>query len=178
MQEKPSFLPNLSVQRPVTIVVSLLAIIVLGLIAYKNIPIELLPSGFNPPFLGVWVSYPNANPQEVEEQIARPVEEQVRTISGVNKVETYSNNNGCWTWLEFNSGTDMDVAYDQLRDRMERTRAYLPDDFERGVFVQIARAFRGGPDMAMGAGLVTSVAEIDLYGLYGDLLYVLIFPED
>lgn len=131
MQEKPSFLPNLAVQRPVTIIVSLLAIIVLGLIAYKNIPIELLPSGFNPPFLGVWVSYSNANSQEVEEQIARPVEEQVRTISGVNKVETYSNSNGCWTWLEFNPGTDMDVAYDQLRDRMERTRAFLPDDFER-----------------------------------------------
>jgi HAE1 family hydrophobic/amphiphilic exporter-1 len=131
MQNKPSLLPNLAVKRPVTIVVSLLAIIVVGFIAYKNIPIELLPSGFNPPFLGVWVSYPNANPREVEEQIARPVEEQVRTISGVNKVETYSNSNGCWTWLEFSSGTDMDVAYDQLRDRMERARAYLPDDFER-----------------------------------------------
>lgn len=131
MQNKPSFLPNLAVHRPVTIVVSLLAIIVVGFIAYKNIPIELLPSGFNPPYLGVWVAYPNANPQEVEEQIARPVEEQVRTISGVSKVETYSSSNGCWTWLEFSPGTNMDVAYDQLRDRMERARAYLPDDFER-----------------------------------------------
>jgi len=131
MDQKPSFLPVLAVKRPVTIIVSLLGIIVLGFVAYKNIPIELLPSGFNPPYLGVWVSYPNANPQEVEEQIARPVEEQVRTISGIKKVETYSHSNGCWTWLEFNPGTDMDEAYNQLRDRMERARAFLPDDFER-----------------------------------------------
>ncbi|MCB0291194.1 MAG: efflux RND transporter permease subunit, partial [Calditrichaeota bacterium] len=131
MLNNKSFLPNLAVRRPVTIIVTLLAIVVVGAIAYQKVMIELLPQGFTPPFLGVWVSYVNANPQEVEEQIARPVEEQVRTIPGVRKVETYSNSNGCWTWLEFAGGTDMDVAYDQLRDRMERARAQLPDDFER-----------------------------------------------
>lgn len=131
MLNNKSFLPSLAVRRPVTIIVTLLAIVVVGAIAYQKVMIELLPQGFTPPFLGVWVSYVNANPQEVEEQIARPVEEQVRTIPGVRKVETYSNSNGCWTWLEFAGGTDMDVAYDQLRDRMERARAQLPDDFER-----------------------------------------------
>ncbi len=128
---KSSFLPNLAVRRPVTIVVTFLAIIVVGFIAFSQIPIELLPSGFSPPFLGVWVPYRNANPQEIEEQIARPVEEEVRTIAGVKKVESYSHGNGCWVSLEFNQGTDMDLAYDQLRDRLERARAMLPDDLER-----------------------------------------------
>ncbi|MGH1366591.1 MAG: efflux RND transporter permease subunit [Calditrichia bacterium] len=128
---KPSFLPNLAVKRPVTIVVSLFAILVIGAIAYVRIPIELLPQGFTAPFLGVWVSYPNANPEEVEEQIARPVEEQVRTINGVDRVETYSQVNGCWTWLELDHDTDPDDAYDQLRDRMERVRATLPADVDR-----------------------------------------------
>lgn len=131
MQNRPSFLPKLAVTRPVTIIVSLLAIIVLGGVAYKQIPIELLPSGFSYPALGVWTPYPNANPQEVEEQIARPIEEQVRTIPGVTKVETYSSSNGCWTWMEFGNDVDMDAAYDQLRDRMERARAMLPDDLDR-----------------------------------------------
>ncbi len=128
---RPSLLPNLSVKRPITIIVTLLAIIVVGGIAYMQIPIELLPSGFSPPFLGVWTPYQNSNPREVEQQIARPIEEQVRTISGVTNVSTYSSANGCWTWLEFSGDTDMDVAYDQLRDRMERARAFLPDDVER-----------------------------------------------
>ncbi|MCB0298819.1 MAG: efflux RND transporter permease subunit, partial [Calditrichaeota bacterium] len=131
MHNRPSFLPKLAVTRPVTIIVSLLAIIVLGGVAYKQIPIELLPSGFSYPALGVWTPYPNANPQEVEEQIARPIEEQVRTIPGVTKVETYSSSNGCWTWMEFGNDVDMDAAYDQLRDRMERARAMLPDDLDR-----------------------------------------------
>ena len=47
-----------------------------------------MPSGFENPYLWVWIPYPNANPQEVEEQIARPVEEQVRTISGIKNVNS------------------------------------------------------------------------------------------
>ena len=128
---KSALLPKFGVKRPVTTIVIFLAVLVVGMIAYQQIPIELLPSGFSPPFLGTWVSYHNANPREVEEQIARPVEEQVRTIMGIKKVESYSQSNGCWIWMEFNSGTDMDLAYDQLRDRMERARNYLPDDVER-----------------------------------------------
>ena len=128
---KGSFLPRLGVQRPVTTIVTFFAVIVVGMIAYQQIPIELLPSGFNPPFMGVWIPYRNANPREVEEQIARPVEEQVRTISGIKKVASYSGSDGCRVWLEFNQGTDMDFAYQQLRDRMERARTVLPEDLER-----------------------------------------------
>lgn len=126
-----AFIPRLAINRPVTIAVTFLAILVVGFIAFKQIPIELLPSGFRAPYLGVWVPYRNANPQEIEEQIARPIEEEIRTISGVKKVESYSHTNGCWIGMEFVQGTDMDFAYDQLRDRMERARAVLPDDLER-----------------------------------------------
>ncbi len=128
---KSSLLPRLAVQRPVTTLVTFLAILVVGFVAFQQIPIELLPTGFQPPYLGVWIPYRNANPREVEEQIARPVEEQVRTIGGIRKVETYSGSDGCWVWLEFVQGTDMRLAYDQLRDRMERVRAELPEDLER-----------------------------------------------
>ncbi len=129
--QKASFLPKLAVTRPVTILVSLLAILVIGTVSYTNIPTELLPTGYTAPFMGVWVPYPNANPQEVEEQIARPIEEQVRTISGVDQVESYSQSSGCWIWLELAGGADTDLAYDQLRDRMERARALLPSDIDR-----------------------------------------------
>lgn len=131
MQQKASFLPKLSATRPITVTVSLLAIMVVGFIAYKQIPLEMFPSGFTDVDLGVWVPYPNANPQEVEEQIARPVEEEARTIPGVKEVYSFSGQDGCWIGMQFASGTDMDVAYDQLRDRMERVRAVIPEDIER-----------------------------------------------
>lgn len=129
--DRITFLPSLALNRPVTVLMTLLALLVVGFIAYSQISIDLLPSGFTRPFLGVWVPYPNANPEEVEQFIARPIEEVVRTIKGVETVSTRSFTNGCWAFIRFNQGTAMDVAYSQLRDRMERVKVDLPDDVER-----------------------------------------------
>ncbi len=126
-----SILPRLSANRPVTVLMIFLALGVVGIVAYKDIPVELFPKGFVFPALGVWVPYNNANPSEIEEQIARPIEEIVQTIHGVRRVETSSRNNGCWTWIEFAGDTDMDVAYADLRDRMDRVKPDLPEDIER-----------------------------------------------
>jgi len=129
--KRPGLLPNFSIRRPVTVLMTLLALLVVGYISFTQISVELMPAGFSPPFLGVWTPYPNSNPQEVEEQIAKPIEAQVRTISGVDMVRTSSSSNGCWTFIRFVQDTDMDVAYATLRDRMDRVKAELPDDIER-----------------------------------------------
>ncbi|KAA3615637.1 MAG: efflux RND transporter permease subunit [Calditrichaeota bacterium] len=131
LEGKVSLLPKLSLTRPITVLMSLTALMVVGYIAYSSISVALMPTGFTPPFLGVWTPYPNANPEEVEQLIARPLEEVVRTIKGVKTVNTYSHSNGCWTFLRFNQSADMDLAYSQLRDRVDRVRPDLPDDIER-----------------------------------------------
>ena len=128
---RPGLLPNFAIHRPVTVLMSFTALLVIGYIAFSQIAVELMPAGFSPPFLGVWVPYPNSNPREVEEQIAKPVEEQIRTISGVDRVNTNSSSNGCWTFIRFVQDTDMDVAYSMLRDRMDRVKSEIPDDIER-----------------------------------------------
>ncbi|MBN2709993.1 MAG: efflux RND transporter permease subunit [Calditrichaceae bacterium] len=124
-------LPKFALMRPVTVLMSLVALLVVGFIAYKQIAVELMPAGYTPPFLGIWTPYPNANPEEVEQYIARPVEEEVRTLQGVQRVVTNSSTRGCWTFIEFSQEIDMDIAYSQLRDRMDRVKAELPDDIER-----------------------------------------------
>ncbi|WP_457566598.1 efflux RND transporter permease subunit, partial [Caldithrix abyssi] len=134
-KDKIGLLPRLALFRPVTVVMTLLALMVVGFIAYKQIPVELMPAGFSPPFLGVWIPYPNANPEEVEQFIARPIEEHVRTLKGVKSVETNSFTNGCWAFVRFVQGTDMDLAYSQLRDRLDRAKADLPEDVER-IFIR------------------------------------------
>lgn len=133
--EESSLLPKLALTRPITVLMNLLALLVVGFIAYTQISIDLMPEGFSPPFLGVWVPYPNANPEEVEQFIARPVEEVIRTIKGVRAVSTNSFTDGCWAFIQFNQDTDMDLAYSQLRDRMDRVKPELPDDIER-IFVR------------------------------------------
>jgi HAE1 family hydrophobic/amphiphilic exporter-1 len=130
-QKRPGIFPNFAIHRPITVLMSLTALLVVGYIAFTQISVELMPAGFSPPFLGVWVPYPNSNPSEVEQQIARPIEEQVRTISGVDRVNTNSHSNGCFTFIRFVQDTDMDLAYSMLRDRMDRVKSELPDDIER-----------------------------------------------
>ncbi|MCH7819253.1 MAG: efflux RND transporter permease subunit [Candidatus Marinimicrobia bacterium] len=147
---KESFLPRFSVHRPVTVVMTLFAILVVGYIAYTQIATELFPKGFAPPYLGVWIPYREANPKEVEDQIARPSEEMLQTVSGVKAIHSYSNSNGCWVWLEFANDTNMDVAYMLVRERMDRLLATeLPDDIEE-VYV---RKFRNDDDPIVWFGL-------------------------
>lgn len=135
MLQKQSLLPKLAINRPITIIMALTALLVVGYISFTQIAVELMPAGFSPPFLGVWTPYPNSNPQEVEEQIAKPIEEQIQTVNGVRRIESNSSSNGCWTFIEFAQDTDMDLAYAQLRDRMDRVKADLPEDIER-LYVQ------------------------------------------
>lgn len=79
---QPALLPRISVNRPVTVAMCLVALLLVGVVAYFRVPVKLFPSGFTPPFLYVDIEYNhrNASPQEAEQQIARPLEEQLRTV--------------------------------------------------------------------------------------------------
>ena len=132
MQEKGKYLlPRLSVQRPVSVVMVLVALLVVGSIAYTRTPVNLFPEGLEGDRLGVWVNYPNASPLEVEQKIARPLEEAVATVSRVDKILANSSRGGCWVSIHFRPNTDMKLAYAELRDRMERVMPELPDEIER-----------------------------------------------
>lgn len=134
-RKKQALLPRLSVNRPVTVVMIFVALLVVGYIAYTKIPLEMMPSGFEPPFMGVWVPYPNASPEEVQQQITRPVEEMLGTVRNVQSLRSRIRRDFSWTRVEFKQGTDMDMAYAELRDRMDRVMPDLPDDVER-VYVR------------------------------------------
>ena len=126
--ENESLMPRLSVRRPITVLMVFLALLVVGSISYINIPVGLFPDGFTPPFLGVWVSYRGTNPKENEDQIARPAEEYLRTVRGITEISSYSSSNGVWFWLEFEQKTNMDAAYSEVSDRLERARLEWPED--------------------------------------------------
>jgi len=158
---KPSILPNFAMKKPVTVIMIFVALLVIGYISYDQISVELMPAGFTPPFLGVWVPYPNSNPQEVEEQIAKHVEEQVQTVSGVRHIRSSSSSNGCWTFIEFVQEYDMDIAYAQLRDRMDRMKSDIPNDVER-IYV---RKWSNDDDPIMWIALIQNKIYKDPYFL-------------
>ncbi|MCF3649939.1 efflux RND transporter permease subunit [Synoicihabitans lomoniglobus] len=123
-------LPRFSVTRPVTVVMILFAILVVGFIANMRIPVALFPAGMEENALGVFVSYPNASARDIEEKITRPVEDMVGTVSGVKEINSYLNNGRNFTRVTFQSSVDLRVAYSALRDRMDRLMPEMPDDLD------------------------------------------------
>jgi len=142
------------------------ALLMLGVIAYARLPVDLMPSGFAPPFLGVWIPYPNATPAEVEQTIARPVEGMLGTISGIRQISSNSSSDGAWVFLRFYQSTDMDIAYADVRDRMDRVMPELPDEIER-TFV---RKFSDDDQPILWAGLEITTQLADPYTLLDEEL--------
>jgi HAE1 family hydrophobic/amphiphilic exporter-1 len=132
-------LPELSVRRPVTIVMAFLALCVLGAIAWNQIPLELMPGRFTPSSLWVSVSYPGGTPRENEAAILLPLEEQLSTLSGVKDMSGQAGEGSVSFSIEFHRSVNMDEAYNDVVDRMERTMVDLPDD------VQNYNVFRWNP---------------------------------
>ena len=122
---------NFSVNRPVTVVMMFFAIIVVGIIAYTRIPLALLPEGINWPGLHAWVSYPNAGAIEVETKITRPMEEAVAQVNNVSNIESGANRGSGYVRVEFQKGTNLQVAFAQMKDRLERIMPELPDEVEQ-----------------------------------------------
>lgn len=124
-------LVHLSLVRPVTTLMVLLSFLVIGVVALVNIPIELIPSGFSPPFMQVEVPYQNATAQDIEDRITRPLEQALSTTPGLDELSATSRADRASLSLVFESDTDMNVAYREVRDRVARARPDLPGDVER-----------------------------------------------
>lgn len=115
------------VRRPVALLVIFAALMVVGLIAYARIPIQMMPDGLVEPGLGVWCMHPGASAQENEDKVARVLEEQLRTLAGIEQIQSTSRADSVNLWVQFDANTDMTLAKAEVRDRVERARALLPD---------------------------------------------------
>lgn len=122
------------VRRPVALLVLFATLIVIGVITYRRLPLQLVPDGWTAP--GLYIGIPNdgADAEENEEKIARIVEEQLRTLSGIESYESDSSEDMVDFWVEFDSSLDMDLAKADVRDRIERARPSLPPTVDR-IFI-------------------------------------------
>jgi len=130
-RDRTGRLVSLSLRRPIAVTVLLASTLVLGLVATLGIPIELVPRGFEEPFLRVVVPWRDAPAPEVLDKIVRPLEEELATVGGIDRINSLSLVGSGRIFMRFKQGTDMDVAYREVRDRVERARRRLPEDVER-----------------------------------------------
>lgn len=123
-------LPVLAMRRPVTVIMVVVTALGLGVIAWYRIPLEFIPK-LDVPFIGCFIPYPGATPEQVENEIAIPAEGEFRTVSNLKKITTSSDSNGCMVRLNFDWDVDMAMATAEVRDRMERLKLKLPAEVDR-----------------------------------------------
>jgi multidrug efflux pump len=123
---------ELSIDRPVLATVMSLAIILFGALAYTFLPVREYPD-IETPVVSVTTSYRGANPQVVETEITDPLEEQLSTLEGVKLLTSSSAEQVSNVTIEFNLGTDVDKAANDVRDRVARVRGQLPSTADEPV---------------------------------------------
>ena len=123
-------LPSRSVGRPVAVAMLFTAVVFLGLISFRRLPIDLLPD-IAYPKLVIYTTYPNVAPAEVERFITQRIESQVRAVPGVQRVESVSREGLSLVTLQFAWGTDMDFAALNVREKLDNLRDALPDQASR-----------------------------------------------
>jgi len=120
-------IPRLAIHRPVTMFMISGVITLLGVISLSKLPVDLMPE-FEQPQLTVRTSYTGVGPLEMEELITRPMEQAVSAVPGVTRVESTSSEGNSQVRLNFDWGTDLSEAADEVRTRVDRMRNRLPED--------------------------------------------------
>lgn len=119
-----------AIDRPVTITMVFLSMVVIGLISSRMLPLEYFPA-VDVPFIMISVPYEGSTPNEVEREITRPVEEVIATLSGIKNLESTSSSTGANFEVFFDWGTDVAVKAVEARERVEAIRDQLPADVRR-----------------------------------------------
>ena len=120
-------LPELAIKRPVTTLMVLVSIIVLGTVALTRLPLAFMPDIVEPE-LFVRLPYENASPEQVERMVVRPVEDAVGGVKGLESMWSRCGTDGGMIRLEFNWDTDMHLARVEVWERIDRVRGELPED--------------------------------------------------
>jgi HAE1 family hydrophobic/amphiphilic exporter-1 len=119
-----------SVNKPISMLMIIVSIIVLGLLALERLPLAFLPD-FSSDDVDISVPYVSSSPEEVERLITRPIEEIMGTLPHLETISSTSSSDGSRIEVEFIDGIDMGLAAVAVRDRLDRVRPQLPDDVDR-----------------------------------------------
>ena len=100
-------MPKFSVKKPLTVIVTVLAILVLGVVAYTRMTPDLMPN-MNFPYVIIVTPDPGASPESIESEITRPMEQSMATLNEIKSVTSKSENNVSVVMLEFEQDVNMD----------------------------------------------------------------------
>ena len=125
-------LAKICVEHPVLAVMLNLVFIFLGIVSFSTLTMDLFPK-VDIPVVNVRTIWRGAAPKEVESQITREVEDAVATISGIKSLESSSLDSVSIVTIRFVSGTDVNFAHIDVKDKVDAMLARLPDDADSPI---------------------------------------------
>lgn len=130
------FLAKNSINRPIMTTMGLLLFIIFGLLAYFTLNLNLQPD-VKIPYVTVSTIYPGAGPKEIETLITKPIEETISTISQIERIESYSLDGVSIIIIEFKMGKDVDVANQEVKDKISEIINKLPTDAKQPIIQKV-----------------------------------------
>ena len=121
------FLPDISIRRPVTATMLVLALVIFGLIGFSRLGVSLYPD-IDDPVVTVTTVWQNARPEEVDNEITDIIEDAVSGVSGIKHIVSESMEGRSRVTVTFELGKDIDVAAQEVRDKVSARLRRLPDD--------------------------------------------------
>src|SRR4030043_1333881 len=126
-----------AVKNPVTTIMLFLAVIVFGIYSFVKLPVDFYPE-MEFPAIMVFTSYAGANASDIETNISEPLENAFNTVSDIKQVYSTSRDNVSLITLEFEYGTDLDAAANDIREALSFYTAYLPEEAEDPILFKFS----------------------------------------
>lgn len=120
-------LSHISVKRPITTIMVLLMVFLIGIVSVIGIPQDLFPE-IQLPVALVMVTYPDASPEEVETMITKPIEQQLAAVENLDTLYSMSSAGSSVTVVKFSTETDMNFATLNMREKIALVQGFLPEE--------------------------------------------------
>jgi HAE1 family hydrophobic/amphiphilic exporter-1 len=118
---------DISIKQPVFITMVITLIVVLGVVSYTRLGVDLMPD-ITLPIIAVTTVYPGVGPEEVEQQVTKPIEDVVSSINGLDKLSSTSSEGVSVIIAQFKLEKDAQLASNEVRDKISTIRSTLPRD--------------------------------------------------
>lgn len=129
------WITKVSIRHPVFATMVMVGLMVLGLFSYRTLGVESMPN-VDLPFAWVETQYPGASPEQVENDVTRPIEEVINTVSGVKTIRSNSWEGRSGVSVEFHIATNTDKAMQDLRDKVARVRPGFPKEVKEPFIIR------------------------------------------
>lgn len=130
------FLAKIATQRPVLTTTIILVFILFGVTSYLSLNLDTFPE-VKIPYVTVTTIYPGAGAKEVENLITKRIEDEISTISGIERILSFSMENTSIIIIEFKLGKDVDVANREVKDQVDKILYKLPDEAKKPIIQKL-----------------------------------------